>query len=185
MHQKPTLFLDMDGVLADFNTAARQLIGATRAEAEHAEQAGRWPAHEWRRIARQTNFYRHLPKMPLADRLVETAVQFQTHLNYEIKILSAIPSGNDMPNAFHDKIDWVNEHYGRHNFRVHFGPYSHDKFRHCRSSQDILVDDRTSNCQDWRQAGGTAIQVQASAYNQALIELELLFRNLLAVTTRV
>ena len=183
MNSKPTLYLDMDGVLADFNTAARQLIGASRSDQTAAEQNGRWPAREWRRIADQTHFYRNLPKMPQADELVEIALKFRDHLGYSIKILSAVPSGNDMFAAFHDKIDWINEHYGEHNFRVEFGPYSHDKHLHCKSSQDILVDDRTSNCQDWQRAGGTAIQVNPGQYRQAMIDLELLFRNLLIVSS--
>ena len=185
MQTKPRLFLDMDGVLADFNSAARQLLGASRSEAEHAEKNGRWPADQWIEIAGQANFYRHLPKMPMADQMVELALKFRDNLDYEILILSAIPSGNDMPDAFHDKIDWIHEHYGAQGFRVRFGPYSHDKVRHCRTNQDILVDDRTSNCRDWRAAGGRAVQVQPGLYDQALAELELLFRNLMVVTGRI
>lgn len=182
MTKKFTLYLDMDGVLADFNTAARELINATKSEEERAAQVGRWPEHEWRKIVEQDNFYRILPKMPLADELVELAVRFRDNLDYDVKILTAIPQGNDMPECFHDKIDWINEHYGQHNFRVHFGPYSKDKQHHCRNKDDILVDDRTSNCNEWRAAGGTAVQVKPGEYRQALIELETLFHQLMTVT---
>jgi hypothetical protein len=36
---------------------------------------------------------------------------------------------------------------------VLFGPYSFDKYKHCTPG-DILIDDRTSNCEEWRAAGG-------------------------------
>lgn len=182
MNKKPTLYLDMDGVLADFDTAARALIRATKEEQLEAQQTGRWPDHKWRQIADREHFYAELPKMPLADELVELAVKFRDNLDYDVKILTAIPHNNDMHEAFHDKVDWMNQHYGQYGFRVHFGPYSEDKQHHCTSSDDILVDDRTSNCNEWRKAGGTAVQVKPGQYRQALIELEVLFRELLTLT---
>jgi 5'(3')-deoxyribonucleotidase len=180
--RKPTLYLDMDGVLADFNTAAKSILGATDSDEARAAQTGRWPDHEWRKLLDYPNFYLDLPKMPLADELVELAIRFRDNLDYDVRILTAIPSGNDMPDAFHDKVDWINRYYGQHGFRVHFGPYSHDKARHCQSRDDILVDDRTSNCAEWRAAGGTAVQVHSNGYRQALIELEQIFHELMTLS---
>jgi hypothetical protein len=37
-----------------------------------------------------------------------------------------------------------------------FGPYSKDKHQHCRPG-DILIDDRSSNIEEWQAAGGIAI----------------------------
>jgi hypothetical protein len=37
-----------------------------------------------------------------------------------------------------------------------FGPYSKDKHMHCQPG-DILIDDRLSNVEEWRTAGGIAI----------------------------
>jgi 5'(3')-deoxyribonucleotidase len=182
MKQKPVLYLDMDGVLADFNTAAKQILGASDKEEARAAQTGRWPDSEWRKLLEHPNFYLDLPKMPLADELVELAVRFRDNLDFEVRILTAIPSGNDMPEAFHDKIDWMDKHYGQHGFRVHFGPYSHDKAKHCQSSEDILVDDRTSNCEEWRRAGGIAIQVKEQEYRKALTDLESIFHELMMIS---
>lgn len=179
---KPTLYLDMDGVLADFNTAAERYLGATPQEHQAAAQRGRWPSNQWQRLVEVPNFYRHLPLMPQAEELVRIALLFRTNLDYDVKILTAIPKDNDMPDCFHDKIDWVNEHFPWADLRVHFGPYSHDKQHHCRGSEDILVDDRTSNCTEWRARGGRAIQVRDGAYNLALKELETLFQELLVVS---
>lgn len=178
----PVLYLDMDGVLADFNTAAEHFLGATPEEHAEAGKRGRWPTDQWRKIASIEHFYRDLPKMPLADELVELAVRFQKNLGYEVKILTAIPHNNDMHEVFQDKFDWMKQHYGQYNFPVHFGPYSEDKQKHCKAHDDILVDDRTSNCEQWRSAGGIAVQVKEGEYRKALIELELLFQEAMTMS---
>jgi len=176
--KKPTLYLDMDGVLADFNHAARAYLKATFAEEQLAQTNGRWPHEKWRKIASIKHFYRDLPKTAIADRLVDMAMQFK-QLDWDIKVLTAIPKGNDMPEVFHDKIDWINQYYP--GLRVHFGPYSEDKHRHCVEG-DILVDDRTSNCQEWRTAGGQAVQVLAHRQESALQELSAIFQETLTIS---
>jgi 5'(3')-deoxyribonucleotidase len=177
--KKPTIYLDMDGVLADFNSAARRYLSASREEERAAAANGRWPVEKWRLLARQQHFYRDLPKTAIADRLVEQALQFEATLGWDIRILTAIPKGNDMPEVFQDKFEWINEYYP--GLRVHFGPYSEDKQLHCQSG-DILVDDRTSNCTEWRNAGGIAVQVRESTQEAALQELSALFQETLTLS---
>lgn len=162
----------MDGVLADFNTAARDFIEATEAERLQAEQTGRWPREKWERLRDQTHFYRHLPKMPQADELVTLARRFRDELDWELRILTAIPHNNDMHEVFQDKFEWIQDYYP--DIRIQFGPYSEDKQLHCRPG-DILVDDRTSNCTQWRSAGGLAVQVHSGRYQEALDQLFGLF----------
>ena len=61
---QPRLFLDCDGVLADFDAGAKALLGMTPAqfEARHGRR------EFWRRIANARNFYGTLPEMPDARR---------------------------------------------------------------------------------------------------------------------
>lgn len=167
-----TIYLDMDGVLADFNSGARTALNASQEEREHAERTGQWPITAWRRLAYVPNLYRHLPKMPQADDLVNTALKFKDTFGWQVAILTAVPKNNDVKDAFQDKFDWVAEHYP--SLRIYFGPYSKDKHTHARPG-DILIDDRTSNCNEWRQAGGIAIQVKKHAYQQAIDTLNELF----------
>ena len=162
----------MDGVLADFNTAAREFIRATKEEQEQAESAGRWPKEKWATLRDQIHFYRHLPKMPQADELVTLARRFRDELEWELRILTAIPHSNDMHEVFHDKFLWIQDYYP--DIRVHFGPYSEDKQLHAKPG-DILVDDRTSNCLQWRSAGGLAVQVHSGRFQEALDQLYTLF----------
>jgi 5'(3')-deoxyribonucleotidase len=168
----PTIYLDMDGVLADFNTGARKYLNATEQDEAEAEANGRWPERSWGRLVEAPNFYRHLPKMPQADLLMLKALRFQDALGWRLRVLTAIPQKNEVPDVFQDKIEWMMEYYP--GVVCHFGPYSHDKHRHCKPG-DILVDDRASNCEEWRAAGGHAVKV-GSDYSAALAQLDILFQ---------
>jgi len=158
----------MDGVVADFNEAAREYLNKTRQDREQAEIDGRWIESEWSRIREIPHFYRNLPKTPIADDIINLARQFRDELGWNLYMLTAVPRKNDMPECFHDKIKWMADYYPE--IEVRFGPYSHDKCNHCEPG-DILVDDRTSNCFEWREVGGVAVQVLSKDYNQALREL--------------
>ena len=65
--ERQRLFLDADGVLADFDLSARRLLGATPKEyiAKHGRGAF------WKRLAAAKNFYGSLPEMPDARRLFD------------------------------------------------------------------------------------------------------------------
>ena len=146
----------MDGVLADFNAKAREVLGATEADSDSAARAGRWPRERWETLKEIYDFYRILPKTPFADQIMALARRYRDELGWNLYILTAIPSGNDVPQAFYHKVQWIQEYYPE--VEVHFGPYSRDKAHHCQAG-DILVDDRYDNCEAWAQAGGQAIRV--------------------------
>lgn len=168
----PTLYLDMDGVLADFNALARQTLRATTQDERDAAARGRWPQEEWNKLKTVPNFYRILPKTDIADELVNLARQFRDELGWNIRVLTAIPKNNDMPDAFQDKMEWMQEYYP--DIRVHFGPYSKDKQHHARDG-DYLVDDRVDNCREWTVAGGRAVKVNDSDRPAALAELRAIY----------
>lgn len=167
-----TIYIDMDGVVADFDTAATDFL-QTELKIDIAnKQEGKWPPGMWERIRENTRFYRDLPKMPLADQMLDLAREFRDKLDWNLMFLTAIPKGNDMPWTFWDKMMWVQARYP--DIPVHFGPYSHDKQSHCVPG-DILVDDRHDNCEQWRSRGGAAVRVTHD-YAQALDQLGDLFR---------
>ena len=148
---KRTLYLDMDGVVADWRTNARRVIGSDLTDPQQ-----RYSPEDWDRLRSNGRIFRDLPLMTGAEDLVRQARGFRDDLGWELLFLTAIPHNNDVPWVFHDKIEWVGRYFP--DIPVHFGPYSEDKWRHCRPG-DILVDDRLDNCQQWRAAGGTAIRV--------------------------
>ena len=158
-----TLYLDMDGVVADWDTAATELVGRLRKSVD-----GRWSQEDWLQIREDQRFYRDLPLMPRAEELVRVARGFRS-LNWSLLFLTAIPRHNDHPWAFYDKVLWAQRHFP--DIPVHFGPYSEDKQLHCRPG-DILVDDRPSNCHEWTMKQGLAIRVRDNDLAEAIGELQ-------------
>lgn len=151
-----TLYLDMDGVLADFDTYARQVLG-------HPTNGNtRWSDEEWKKLGENPRLYRDLDKTAEADDLVAFCRNWTDRRGWDLKVLTAVPKGNDMPWAFYDKVVWMQRRYP--NIPVMFGPYSQDKQHHAQPG-DILIDDRTSNCEEWRRAGGVAIQHRGDLSN--------------------
>lgn len=155
----------MDGVVADFDEYAMRTLGIPPSQGVYAEDV-------WKKLATNSRIYQDLIKTPYADQLFFECSKFAKQHNYELKFLTAVPKGNDVPWAFYDKVYWA-----RHNFPtipVMFGPYSKDKHRHCKLG-DILIDDRSSNIEEWRAAGG--IGILHKNYEDTLSQLKKLPQN--------
>lgn len=142
-----TLYLDMDGVVADFDAYAKKVLNTT--EKNHT-----WPEDKWLKISSNPRLYRDLDKTPEADQLVSVCRDLCRKNNWNLFFLTAIPKNNDMHWAYYDKILWGLKYYP--DIPIFFGPYSFSKWMHCKN-QDILIDDRPSNCEQWNAAGGIAI----------------------------
>jgi len=145
------LYLDMDDVVADWRTAAEDLL---QLKFPNGDQWARIPDEKWAELKRNSRFYRDLPLKEGARDLV----QYCRDAVYEGKIedvrfLSAIPHNNDMPWSIQDKVWWAHHYFP--GIPVFLGPYSHDKQDHCQPG-DILIDDRTDNCVQWEARGGKA-----------------------------
>ena len=95
---QPRLFLDADGVLADFDEGARRLLGMSVRDYERKHGRGGF----WRRLAQAENFYGTLPEMPDA-RLLFDGVR---HL--KPTILTGLPLGKW---AKPQKEQWAAEHF--------------------------------------------------------------------------
>ena len=126
--KQPRLFLDADGVLADFDAGATALLGMTPAqfEARHGRR------DFWRRIAKAPNFYGTLPEMRDARRLF-AAVE---HL--EPTILTGLPLGNW---AAPQKVHWAATHFPGVPIVTCM---ARDKHKHMQPG-DVLVDDRENH----------------------------------------
>ena len=136
----PKLFLDCDGVLADFDAGVRALLGmdAKAFEARHGKGAF------WKQLARAGNFYATLPKMADADLLFDAV----RHLRPTI--LTGLPMGNW---AAPQKLAWAAEHFPGVPIITCM---ARDKFRHM-SGADVLVDDSERHMAAWVEAGGIYI----------------------------
>ena len=134
------LFLDCDGVLADFERRAGEIFGMPPRAFE--KQYG-LPAF-WRELARASDFYATLPLLPGARRLFE-AVQ---HL--DPIILTGCPRG-DWAEA--QKVRWAAEHFPGTRIITCMAV---DKRRHGRRG-DVLVDDMLKHRHLWEAMGGTFV----------------------------
>ena len=142
-----TLYLDMDGVVADFDEYAARTLGIP-------PSSGIYPDEVWYKLASNARLYRDLIKTPYADELVFQCSRIAKEQNYQLQFLTAVPKGNDVPWAFYDKVVWAQKYFP--GIPVMFGPFSKDKHVHCQPG-DILIDDRKSNIEEWAAAGGNAI----------------------------
>ena len=139
----------MDDVVADWYQSAQDFLGL-----KYNERRERIPESDWQRLKAHSRFYRHLPLKAGARQLVAAWENLVSQRRAdEVRFLTALPRNDDMPWAVNDKVYWARDHFPT--IPVFIGPYSSDKWRHCQPG-DILIDDRTDNCEQWIKAGGLA-----------------------------
>jgi hypothetical protein len=125
---EPALFLDADGVLADFDAGAKALLGMTPREYEARRGRGAF----WKRLADAPDFYASLAKMPDADVLFDAVKHLQP------TILTGLPLGNW---AAPQKVKWAAEHFPGVPIITCM---ARDKHKHMKPG-DVLVDDRENH----------------------------------------
>lgn len=155
----PQLFLDCDGVLADFDAGAAAVLGMPPRQFEQRFGLGKF----WSRLARAPGFYANLPLCPGARRLFE-AVQ---HL--DPIILTGCPRGGW---AEAQKVEWAARHFPGVPIITCM---ARDKRDHA-SSGDILVDDTLRHRDLWEEMGGVFIHHRSA--DQTLAELRRRFPDL-------
>jgi hypothetical protein len=144
------LYLDCDGVLADFDRAATALLGTN----PRAFQKRHGPFEFWKRLQRDPDFYGSLPLMSDALELFDAVRHLQPI------ILTGLPRGNW---AAPQKIRWAAEHFPGTRIITCLAP---DKRRHARDG-DILVDDTLKYRELWLGAGGIFIHHSNAAHTIA------------------
>jgi 5'(3')-deoxyribonucleotidase len=130
------LFLDADGVLADFDAGAKALLGASPTEFQAAQGSREF----WRRLASAKDFYRNLPEMRDARILFEAVKHLQP------TILTGLPIGSW---AAPQKVAWAAEHFPGVPIVT---CVARDKHKHMASG-DVLVDDRETHRAAYEAAG--------------------------------
>ncbi len=135
--KRPHLFLDCDGVLADFDAGAKRILGMTSAAFE--ERHGK--SEFWKRLARARNFYGELPQMQDAQRL------FQAVKHLKPTILTGLPLGKW---AAPQKERWAAEHLPGVPIIT---TMARQKYLPMEPG-DVLVDDRDTHRHLWEMPGG-------------------------------
>jgi hypothetical protein len=149
-----TLFIDLDGVLANFDAGYAAINGAP--PCKHLDDV------DWEKIKAVPGFYANLPPMPDMEALWAYASTWS-----DVVVLTGVPKS--VPEAAADKRAWVTKHLGAHVKMI--ACFSKDKSLHMKAG-DILVDDWEKYREHWLEAGGVWItHVNAAASVAALKEL--------------
>jgi hypothetical protein len=136
------LFLDCDGVLADFDTGAKAVLGGLSPR----EFETRYSKREfWQRLARAKDFYATLPLMPDAQMLFDAVKHLRP------TILTGLPLGTW---AAPQKLKWAEEHFPG---TPVITCMARDKYKYMKPG-DVLVDDRADHRSKWEDAGGIFIR---------------------------
>jgi 5'(3')-deoxyribonucleotidase len=142
----PFIYLDMDDVVADWMGTARAIVNRNWNYGE------RIPDSDWNKVKAKARMYRDLPLKAGATDLVSFCQQAVTNEHARgLAFLTALPHDYSVQYAPMDKVEWAQRFFP--GIPVFLGPFSHDKWRHCKPG-DILIDDRTSNCEEWINVGG-------------------------------
>jgi len=122
------LFLDCDGVLADFDAGAKALLGMTPRQFESRHGRGAF----WKRLAAAPDFYGTLPEMSDAHILFDAVEHLKP------TILTGLPLGQW---AAPQKVKWAAAHFPGVPIITCM---ARDKHKHMEPG-DVLVDDRENH----------------------------------------
>jgi len=146
MAKQQHLFLDCDGVLADFDAGAKAILGMSPAGFQKQHGSGEF----WKRLAQAPNFYGDLPEMPDAQRLFEAVKHLKP------TILTGLPLGKW---AAPQKERWAAEHFPGVPIITTMARQKHEHMK----PGDVLVDDRENHRHLWENAGGVFIHHKNAA----------------------
>jgi hypothetical protein len=144
--RRPHLFLDCDGVLADFDEGVRKLLGTTPRKFQDRYGNGEF----WRRLAEHGNFYGDLPEIADAQDL------FRAVKHLKPTILTGLPRGTW---AAPQKERWAAKHFPGVPIIT---TMARQKHLHMEPG-DVLVDDRENHRHLWEQARGIFIHHKTAA----------------------
>lgn len=140
------IFLDCDGVLADFDRGAAQILGLPPQTFETRHGPGEF----WKRLARAGNFFENLEPMADARDLFE-AVRAKNPI-----ILTGLPRGRW---AEPQKRRWAEKHFPGVPVITTLAALKHEH----RHPGDVLVDDRDRGRHLWEANGGVFIHHRSAA----------------------
>ena len=160
---KPVVYLDMDGVIADFFGGVEKLYGVSHWKQLTSDKSKDLRQDVIDRIT-GTNFFETLPKFPSADPLIAMIKKFT---GGRFSILTS-PLRGDHDNSAKWKKVWINQNIEQPDETIVSG--RKEKYATTKGTANILVDDRPINIQKWQDKGGYGILYQANKNSLSTIE---------------
>lgn len=136
------LFLDLDGVIADFDQHCINLFG------HDPRKGGISDSVFWDMVETVEDFWETIPVKFGAEDLMEVAAP------YKPIFLTGVPLGVNGERAHAQKPVWVQKHIG--DYQV-ITTMSRLKPTFMKNPGDILVDDRYRMIKKWEEAGGRGV----------------------------
>ena len=145
------IYIDLDGVLADFDRGLTEICKIAPVDQSLATEDDENKVFD--AIRNADHFYKNLKLVPGAKSLF--AMLFDIYGD-KCEILTGVPKPErNIPEAIDDKLAWVKENLSK-KVVVHTVRRA-DKKNYCKGPGFILVDDYEKNISEWESMGGTGI----------------------------
>ena len=154
--QKPKVYVDMDGVIADFFSALAKFR-----KVNHWKDKGEISVEDSIKAIAGTDFFSTLPLFATSKELINIVKSFTGGEWY----ICSSPLRGDHENSKKHKLDWLRSNGFTPNGVIITGrkeSYAVDK---TTGLPNILIDDKPSNIEKWQAKGGIGIRYQANKDN--------------------
>ena len=151
---RPEVFLDMDGVLADFFAEYAKLAGLPAGSSYRDVPPAKNDPTLNKMIG--TDFFYRLPKFPVADTIVALSVKLFGSYN-----ICSSPLRGDHENSGAQKTRWLRKNLSVQPKHIYIESRKEKHAVQPDGTPNILIDDRKDNIIKWEAAGGVGIKFQA------------------------
>jgi len=162
----PILYVDMDGVLADFYGPFNRMAGVT----SWKDAPKNVTLNVLNKITKQDDFWINLAVLPDVPKLMSA---IKSLFGGEYKLLSKAIVGD--PNAVKQKKQWAQQHLSPQPNETIIMPATADKGKYAQQADgtpNILIDDFGYNIKKWQQAGGIGVQHKTGAISSTIDQLK-------------
>ena len=147
------IYIDMDGVLADFAGGVRKLCGLEPLSQNDKHRDRTLDDEMWERIRKCDNFYNRLDPISGAIRMFG---RIYDHYEERCEILTGIPKEErGIVQAADDKREWVRRLLSE-DVCVNIVNWR-EKIKFCKGEGYVLIDDSKKIICSWNEAGGIGI----------------------------
>ena len=163
---KPILYVDMDGVLADFYGPFNKMAGVSSWKQASKDTVSK----VLRDISKSESFWLDLAVLPDAPKLMQA---IQALFQGQYKVLSKALAGDQKVKS--QKMQWMQQNLSLQPNEIIIMPATADKGIYAKQSDgtaNILIDDFGYNIKKWQTAGGIGIQHSQGNINTTIQQMK-------------